>query len=106
MNEAGLICVCAFLAPDENVRAKARDVVGSERFFEIYLTAPFEFRRQRDSEGMYAKAEAGDIIDFPGVSAPYDAPKSPDLVLPTDQLSVEVCVDKIVALLDERGVFA
>ncbi len=105
MNEAGLVCICSFLAPDENVRAKARDVVGSDRYFEVYLSAPIELRRQRDSEGMYAKADSGEIVDFPGVSAPYDVPKSPDLVLATDQLSVDACVDKIVALLEERKVF-
>ena len=55
---------------------------------------------------MYTKADAGEIVDFPGVSAPYDVPKSPDLVLPTDQLSVDACVDKIIALLEERKVFA
>jgi bifunctional enzyme CysN/CysC len=104
MNEAGLICICAFLAPDEAVREKARDVVGADRFFLIYLSAPVEYCRQRDTDGMYAKADSGEIVDFPGVSAPYDEPKSPDLVLQTDQLSTEACVDKIVAMLDERKV--
>jgi len=59
--------------------------------------------RARDTGGMYARAEAGEIPRFPGVSAPYDVPTSPDLVLPTHELGVEECVDRIIRLLEQRG---
>jgi bifunctional enzyme CysN/CysC len=99
LNEAGLVCICAFVAPSEAVRQKARQAVGTERFFEVYLSAPVDVCRARDAEGMYARADAGDIPDFPGVTAPYEAPASPDLTLDTSVLSVETCVDRIVASL-------
>jgi bifunctional enzyme CysN/CysC len=104
MNEAGLICVCAFVAPDDGVRQKAGDVVGRDRFIEVYLDAPIEVCRERDTDGMYPRADRGEIAEFPGVSAPFDAPKNADLTLRTDQLKVDECVEQIVALLKTRGI--
>jgi bifunctional enzyme CysN/CysC len=86
------------------VRQKAREAIGPDRFIEIYLSAPVEVCRQRDTEGMYAKADAGQIADFPGVSAPYEVPQSADLVLPTHELPVAECVARILRLLEERQV--
>jgi bifunctional enzyme CysN/CysC len=104
MNEAGLICICAFMAPSEAVREKARQAIGADRFIEVYLSAPVEACRERDQEGMYERADSGDIPEFPGVSAPYDVPSHPDLVLPTHELPLDACVDRILGLLEERGV--
>jgi adenylylsulfate kinase-like enzyme len=84
------------------VREKARKLIGGERFIEIYLTASEETRRKRDKQGVYNKADKGELKEFPGISAPYDAPESPDLVLETDKLSIEECVDKIIRLLENR----
>jgi len=102
INDAGLLCICAFVAPEEAIRQKARDVVGKQRFVEVFLTAPAEVLRKRDTKGMYAKADGGEIAEFPGVSAPYDEPTTADLKLETDKLSVTQCVDEIVALLERR----
>lgn len=85
------------------MRARVRDTIGAERYLEIHLSAPLEVARARDTGGMYARAEAGEIPRFPGVSAPYDVPTSPDLVLPTHELGVEECVDRIIRLLEQRG---
>jgi len=104
MNDAGLICVAAFVAPDDNVRRKAAEVVGTERFLLVHLSAPIEYCRQRDPDGKYAAAESGEIANFPGVSAPYEEPRNADLVLPTHELSVSKCVDRILELLAERGI--
>ena len=101
-NDSGTIAICAFLAPDADVRAKARDTVGAEKFLEIYLKAPLETLRKRDTAGMYAKADRGEIVDFPGVSAAYEEPQQPDLTLETDKLSVAQCVDQIMSLLERR----
>jgi len=101
-NDAGTIAICAFLAPDADVRTKARDTVGTEKFLEIYLKAPLDVLRKRDTAGMYAKADRGEIAEFPGVSATYDEPQQPDLTLETDQLSVSQCVDRIMTLLERR----
>jgi bifunctional enzyme CysN/CysC len=102
-NDAGLIVLAAFVAPDEAVRQKAADRVGRERFLVVHLTAPLEVCRERDTDGHYALADSGEIANFPGVSAPYEPPANPDLVLPTHEWPVARCVDAIVKLLDSRG---
>ena len=102
LNDAGVISICAFLAPDEAIREKARERVGGDRFIEVYLKAPVDVLRKRDAAGMYAKADSGEIAEFPGVSAKYEEPKNPDLTLETDQLSTAQCVDQIIALLERR----
>ncbi|RIK85531.1 MAG: bifunctional sulfate adenylyltransferase subunit 1/adenylylsulfate kinase [Planctomycetota bacterium] len=104
LNDAGLICLAAFLAPEEAVRQKAAEVIGRDRFLVVHLEAPIEVCRQRDQEGLYDKAERGEIGNYPGVSAPYEPPATPDLVLNTAELSVKECVQRIIKLLDERNV--
>jgi bifunctional enzyme CysN/CysC len=104
MNHAGLIAICALVAPSEETRHKARQTIGAEQFIEIYLKAPIEVCRQRDTDGLYPRADAGELLSFPGVSAPYEEPQSPDLVLETDKLSVKDCVEQIINLLQTRGV--
>jgi bifunctional enzyme CysN/CysC len=103
-NDAGIICLAAFVAPEEAVRQKAAVVVGRERFLVVHLAAPLEVCRVRDTDGHYPLADKGEIAMFPGVSAPYDVPTAPDLVLPTDKLGVKECVAKIIELLEQRGV--
>lgn len=105
MNDAGMICVAAFVAPLADIRERARQVVGPDRFLVVHLQAPDEVRRQRDAAGHYAQADRGDIANFPGVSAPYEIPESPDLRLATDKLNVEECVDAIWRMLEERQIF-
>jgi bifunctional enzyme CysN/CysC len=102
-NEAGLICLAAFVAPDEAVRRKAADRVGTERFLVVHLAAPIEVCRTRDTDGHYALADRGELNNFPGVSAPYEPPVQPDLVLPTHEWPVGRCVDAVVQLLESRG---
>lgn len=99
INNSGIICICAFVAPSRDIRDKARKLIGEDRFIEIYLTAPEEVLRKRDTQGVYKKADKGELKEFPGVSAPYDEPKSPELVLHTDKLSVDECVDRIMRLI-------
>jgi len=106
LNDAGLICIAAFVAPSEAVRNRARDVIGAERFLVVHLTAPIEVCRSRDSMGHYRLADSGEIANFPGVTSPYETPRQADLVLSTDQTSVDDCIERIVELLDERGVLA
>ncbi|MCH5374812.1 MAG: adenylyl-sulfate kinase, partial [Planctomycetes bacterium] len=104
INEAGLICLAAFVAPSEDVRQRAAEVVGRDRFLVVHLSAPVDVCRQRAEGNQYAQAESGDIANFPGVSFPYDVPASPDLTLPTHELSIDECVDRILALLTDRGI--
>ena len=103
-NDAGILCIGAFVAPDEEVRQKAAERVGRDRFLVVHLSAPLEVCRQRDTDGHYKLADTGELANFPGVSAPYEPPAKPDLVLPTHEWPVGKCVDAIVSLLDSRGV--
>jgi bifunctional enzyme CysN/CysC len=105
VNDAGMLCIAAFLAPSDDVRQKAADTVGRERFIIIHLDAPLDVCRQRDTAGHYAKADSGEISNFPGVSSPYEEPESPDLRLDTTTHSVDECIEKIFELLQERHVF-
>jgi bifunctional enzyme CysN/CysC len=103
-NEAGILCIAAFVAPDEAVRQKAAERVGRERFLVVHLAAPIDVCRQRDTDGHYPLADSGEITNFPGVSAPYETPISPDLVIPTHEWPVSKCVDAVITLLEQRGV--
>lgn len=104
MNDAGLICIAAFVAPEEAVRQRAAEVIGREKFLVVHLSAPLEACRQRDPDGYYQQADRGELADVPGVSAPYDPPANPDLVLPTHELSVDECVRRLMKLLEEKQV--
>jgi bifunctional enzyme CysN/CysC len=103
-NDAGILCLAAFVAPDEAVRQKAADRVGRDRFLVVHLSSPVEVCRQRDTDGHYPLADSGKMANFPGVSAAYEPPAQPDLVIPTHQWPVGKCVDAVVALLEARGV--
>ena len=102
MNDAGLICLTAFVAPEEAVRERARQAVGEARFLEVFLTAPLATLRDRDEDGLYAAAERGEA-NVPGLSARFEEPAAPDLVLQTHMLGIDACADRVVALLRERG---
>ncbi len=107
INQAGLLCIAAFVAPTEAVRQKAQATInaglGEGKCLVVHLSAPVAVCRERDQEGLYDKADAGDIANFPGVSFPYEPPASPDLILPTHQWTVEECTEAIMRLLRERG---
>lgn len=102
MNDAGLVCICAFVAPRDEPRERAREVIGAERFLLVHLDAPLNICRARDREGVYAASAAGDIGDLPGIADRFEPPAKPDLVLPTHEWPVDRCVDALVNLLRER----
>ncbi|MBU0677404.1 MAG: sulfate adenylyltransferase subunit CysN [Verrucomicrobia bacterium] len=101
-NEAGLITIAAFVSPYAADRAKARKTVGSKRFVEVFVNTPLEICEARDQDKLYEKAREGEIPLFSGVSAPYEEPENPDLTLDAGHLSVEECVDAILAELHSR----
>ena len=104
INDAGLICVCAFVAPSEEIRQRMRGVIGAERMLLVHLSAPLDICRKRDQDGLYALADAGEITDFPGVNAGYEPPAAADLVLPTHEITVEESVERLMTLLKSCGV--
>lgn len=104
MNDAGMICLAAFVAPSAAIRKKALDVIGKDRFILVHLSAPLAVCRQRDKEGMYEAAEKGEIANFPGVSLSYEIPEDADLVLETDKFSAEQCVQQVLQLLHSKQI--
>lgn len=85
---AGVITLCSLITPTAALRELARSIIGGH-YFEVYVDCPLEVCEQRDVKGLYAKARRGEISDFTGVSAPFEAPQTPDLRLPTHQQSLE-----------------
>ncbi len=104
-NELGAICICCFVAPYAEIRAKAKQAIGEDRFIEVHVDVSFEFCKSRDANGVYEKAEKGEIKSFPGVSVPYEKPLEPDLTVCPESSSIEECAAQIETLLEDRGFF-
>ncbi len=102
-NDAGLICVASFVAPSEDVRQKVGKLIGEDRFLIVHVATPIEVCRQRDTKGQYALADAGELRNFPGVTAKYEPPNQPDLVLDATDQSIDQCADAVIELLRENG---
>ena len=100
--DAGVIAIAAFISPYRAGRDAARRAAGAQHFFEVFLDTPIEECERRDPKGLYRRARAGDLLDFTGVSAPYESPLDPDVHIMT--CSVEETVDRICRLLADRGV--
>lgn len=106
VNDAGLLCIVALVAPHEEARQRAAEVIGRDRFLTVHVATPLDVCRARDVEGAYTRADSGEILNFPGVSAPYDIPPHPDLTVRCDQLTVDQSVDMVMDLLARRGLLA
>jgi bifunctional enzyme CysN/CysC len=102
-NDAGLIVITSFISPYAADRAAARRAIGERRFVEVFVDAPIETCESRDSKGLYEKARSGEIPDFTGVSAPYEAPEAPEIHLHTDTAGVEECVEAIMRFVRAKG---
>lgn len=102
MCDAGLICLMTFVAPIEDDRNRAREVIGSDRFLEVFMTAPVDVLKSRDELGLFDAAQRGDLASFPGVNEEFDQPAAPDLILHTDGASIDDCTTKVIELLRSR----
>lgn len=100
--DTGIITIAAFISPTNDLRAMAREIIGADDFLEVYVSTPLAECERRDVKGLYAKARQGEIRDFTGISAPFDAPPHPALALDTSQIGVEECTNRLLALLGER----
>lgn len=103
-NEAGVIAITAFISPFRADRRRARKLVAEGDFIEVYCRCSLAVCEQRDVKGLYAKTRAGEIKEFTGISSPYEAPEHAELILDTDKLPLEDCVNRVVDLLLSRGV--
>ena len=95
MVDAGVVVLAAFVSPYKKDRENIARIVGNDNFVEIFVNTSIEECERRDVKGLYKKARAGEIKDFTGVNAPYEAPDTPDVEIITDGLSIEECVEKI-----------
>jgi len=104
LNDAGLICCAAFVAPNLDSREHLMSVIGEENTIVIYLNPPLEVCKQRDPSGLYAAEENVPTGIVPGVSFEYPEPENPDLILPTHELDVEDCIERIINVMKENVV--
>jgi adenylylsulfate kinase len=96
---SGVICICAFVSPTEEIRKTVRDIVGEEDFLQIFVSTPIEVCESRDIKGLYRKARAGLIKEFTGVSAPFDIPQNAVLSIDTSDKTVDECVTILLSKL-------
>lgn len=101
--EAGAIVITAFISPYRADRDLARALFPHGDFIEIHVAASLEVCESRDPKGLYKKARAGQIPDFTGISAPYEAPSAPELVVDTGAADVEACAAQVIAYLETNG---
>jgi adenylylsulfate kinase len=100
--EAGVITLTAFISPYREDRNKIRNLVEDSDLIEIYCKCKLEVCESRDLKGLYAKARKGEITLFTGISDPYEIPDNPELLIDTENDSIEECVDKILKYLNEN----
>jgi len=104
MVDAGLIVIVALISPMRADRQLAREVLGHDAFFEVFVDAPLLVTEARDPKGLYKKARAGQIKSFTGIDSPYEIPLAPDLAIDSHHERPEVGVDALFDMLVERGV--
>lgn len=101
--DAGMVAIVATISPLQEMREKARKMIGEARFIEIYIDTPRQVCEQRDPKQLYKNARQGLVRNFTGIDSRYEPPVAPDLQLDTTVLSPDVCAERIVTLLANRG---
>lgn len=100
--EAGVVVITAFISPSREDRAKVRNLVGERDFIEIFCDCSVEVCERRDVKGLYKKARNGLIKEFTGISAPYEKPENPDLLINTETTELDQAINQIMALIEQR----
>ncbi len=98
----GVITINSFVSPSEELRQLAKNIIGEKDFNCVYVNTPLEECEKRDTKGLYAKARKGEIKDFTGISAPFDAPLSPELEIDTHNHSYEDCLKKLIEFVEPK----
>jgi len=102
LSRNGVPVITAAISPYAEIRAEARDLMG-DRFIEVYVKASVDTCAERDVKGLYAKAFAGEIKEFTGVSDPYEAPDNPEVTCDTEAETAEESAQKLIEYLESRG---
>ncbi|MBM7583758.1 adenylylsulfate kinase [Bacillus pakistanensis] len=101
--DSGQIVLTAFISPYREDRDSVRKIVEKDEFLEIYVKCSIEECEKRDPKGLYEKARRREIPQFTGISAPYEEPLEPEIVLDTEKFSIEQCVDQLIDALSEKN---
>jgi adenylylsulfate kinase len=104
MVDAGIMTLTAFISPFIKDRDIVRELVKAGDFIEIYCKASLEVCEQRDPKGLYKKARAGEIPEFTGINSPYEPPEKPEIVVTTDERSIEECIEQVIGYLEDHGI--
>lgn len=102
--DAGVIAITAFISPYKKLRNFCRELLGPGRFLEIYTKASLETCEKRDPKGLYKKAREGTIKEFTGISAPYEEPENPEVIIDTDKYNVEESADLVIKKLKKMNI--
>ena len=102
--DAGIICLTAFVSPYRADRDKVRELLAPGDFVEVYVEASLETCESRDTKGLYAKARAGEIPEFTGISAPYEEPEKAEVILDTNGKTIEESARELISYLEESGI--
>jgi adenylylsulfate kinase len=102
--DAGALVVSAFISPYRKDRDRIRGLMGEGEFVEVFVDTPLEICEARDPKGLYKKARAGEISDFTGLDAPYEAPENPEVHLLTADLSVDEAANQVIHYLEQRNI--
>ncbi len=102
--DAGVISLTAFISPLKKDRERVKEIIGPQDVIEIYCNCPVEVCEQRDVKGLYKMAREGKIKNYTGISAPYEEPEDPDIVLHTAYQPIDECIEIIIKELVRRGV--
>ncbi|MFC5541862.1 MAG: adenylyl-sulfate kinase [Bacilli bacterium] len=101
--ESGQIVLTAFISPYKEDRASVRSLVEADEFIEVYVQCSIEECERRDPKGLYKKARNNEIPNFTGISAPYEAPDNPEIVVDSEKYSIEECKNQLIEFLLEKG---
>ena len=104
--DSGSIVLTAFISPYREDRDKAREIISTDDFIEVFVSADLSVCELRDTKGLYKKARAGEIKGFTGIDAPYEAPLNPELIVETDKNDIESCAQIIVDYLVQEGLIS
>lgn len=97
--QTGIVTLACFVSPTEEIRQLARTIIGDEDFNEVFVSTPLEECERRDVKGLYARARRGEVKDFTGISAPFEAPKNPAISIDTSVLPLEESVNRVVNMI-------
>lgn len=104
MTIAGIITMTAFISPYRKDRETVRNLLAADEFIEVFVDTPLKVLEERDPKGLYKKARAGEIKDFTGISAPYEAPENPELYINTHENDLKTCIELVINYLNTNSI--